>query len=133
MPSNEHGNRPDELEQLTKEPEDLAIHDPLTGLYNRRGVDRIGARASHAHVTTGMTRACCSSTSTGSTTSTTAAASLDELIAAADRAAPLSVVGVKATPTCGLTPSCYAPIAAPSRPAAARSAVALSVRSQVKS
>lgn len=34
-----------ELERLTKELEELAIHDPLTGLYNRRGVDAMGCRA----------------------------------------------------------------------------------------
>jgi diguanylate cyclase (GGDEF)-like protein len=34
-----------ELERLTREFEQLAIHDPLTGLYNRRGVDRMGGRA----------------------------------------------------------------------------------------
>lgn len=35
----------EELERLTRKFEELAIHDPLTGLYNRRGVDLMGCRA----------------------------------------------------------------------------------------
>jgi diguanylate cyclase (GGDEF)-like protein/PAS domain S-box-containing protein len=34
-----------ELERLTRELEELAIHDALTGLYNRRGVELMGRRA----------------------------------------------------------------------------------------
>ena len=34
-----------QLEDLTRELEQLAIHDPLTGLYNRRGIDLMGGRA----------------------------------------------------------------------------------------
>jgi diguanylate cyclase (GGDEF)-like protein/PAS domain S-box-containing protein len=35
----------EQLERLTRELEELAIHDPLTGLYNRRGIDLMGGRA----------------------------------------------------------------------------------------